>query len=384
MTVNRTIKVKISGSTKVDALLPVWLKCLNWLSKIVYETKEINSNRLHKAYYAKLREMGLPSQVACSATKTASAAYVAQKAKKRWSLAKFATPSIPVVWRHNFKQVRKGVSVLGEVIKIEDTRPLPAGVWKSSKVKLVNGQWYLLLVHELEVPEPKTEGCIVGVDMGVKRMLVATNSRNSETFFYHGGALNHRRSCIRRARAQTQSVGSRSARRLLKRMGTHEAAVTGHLIHDASKALVKYAVRVGARKIVVENLSNVRDNSLKTHKSHRAMVHRWPYYGMRIKIAYKAENVGIALQVVDPKNTSTTCPCCGHVARSNRNGLHFKCKRCLHRGDSDRIGSVNIRLRSVFTEQDFVETGRRRAPNGHGIANIDTKQPAFGGSPVLV
>jgi hypothetical protein len=48
----RTIKIKITGSTKADKILPVWLSAINWLSGIVFKTKETNSNRLHKANYA--------------------------------------------------------------------------------------------------------------------------------------------------------------------------------------------------------------------------------------------------------------------------------------------------------------------------------------------
>ena len=71
----RTVKLKISGSTKADGLLAVWLKAANWLSDIAFKTEELNSNRLAKAHYANLREMGLPSQLACSLCKTVCATY---------------------------------------------------------------------------------------------------------------------------------------------------------------------------------------------------------------------------------------------------------------------------------------------------------------------
>lgn len=314
--------------------------------------------------------MGLPSQLACSACKTVCAVYNAEMTQKQRNFAIFKKPVVPVIWKHGLNRTRKGVTLWGELITFDDPRPLPTGKWKDSKIKRVNGQWYLLLCYEVEIPEPKNEGCIVGVDMGIKRMLVATNSENSKTFFYHGGALNHRRSCIRRVRAQVQSVGSRSARRLLRRQSGHEAAVTGHLLHDASKALVRYAVGVRARKIVVENLSNIRDASLKKGKNLRSKVHRWPYADMKFKIAYKAAAVGIGLESVSPHNTSRGCPCCGHVSKNNRHGLHFECEKCHYKGDSDRVGSVNIRLRSVSREHNSLETGRRRAPKSNGTVDI--------------
>jgi len=239
---------------------------------------------------------------------------------------------------------------------------MPDGSWKDSKLKRVGKQWYLILAREVELPEPRAEGCIVGVDMGIKRMLVATNSATAKPFFYHGGELNHRRSCIRRTRAAVQSVGPKNSRRLLRRMSGNEAAVPGVLLHTASKALVSYAVEVGARKIVVEELANIRDSSLSKGKDLRSKVHRWPYADMRFKIAYKAAAVGIELEAVSPRNTSRGCSACGHVSASNRKGLHFCCQKCGHKDDADRQATKNIRARSVSIACNASETGSLKAP----------------------
>lgn len=367
----RTVKLKISGSTKADVNLELWLQSTNWLSSIVFKTKELNSNRLAKAYYVDLREKGLPSQLSCSACKTVCATYKSAKSNGRWHLSKFNRAVIPVVWKRDFNRTKKGVTLWGEVLTIHDSRPLPEGGWKDSKIKRVGDQWYLILAYEIEIPEPKTEGCIVGVDMGIKRMLVASNSKNAKPFFYHGGDLNHRRTCIRRTRAAVQSVGSKSSRRLLRRMSGNEAAVTEHVLHAASKALVGYAVEVGARRIVVENLENIRDSSLSKGKDLRSKVHRWPYASMRFYTAYKAQAVGIEVEGVSPRNTSRACPKCGHVSASNRKGLHFHCQKCGHKKDADLNASENIRLRSVSIAFNAVETGSFKAPESIGSVDID-------------
>lgn len=380
----RAVKLKIYGSTKADGLLTVWLKTANWISNIAFKTEELNSNRLAKAHYANLREMGLPSQLACSLCKTVCATYKAAKANQRWRLAKFSRAVMPVVWKRDFNRTQKGITLWGEILTIPDPRSLPDGAWKDSKIKRVGKQWFLCLTHEVEIPDPKTEGCIVGVDMGIKRMLVATNSTNPKTFFFHGGVLNHRRSCIRRTRAAVQSVGTKSSRRLLRRMSGHEAAVTGHLLHVASKALVGYAVEVGARKIVVEELTNIRDSSLSKGKDLRSKVHRWPYADMRFKIAYKAAAVGIEVEAVSPRNTSRACSACGHVSASNRKGLHFHCRKCGHKDDADRQASKNIRARSVSITCNAMETGSHKAPKSSGSVDISSGSCVPHGDLVLV
>ena len=66
----RTTKIKIKGSNKAPEIIKNYLRALNWLSSLVFNSKELNANRLAKAYYPTLREkFNLPSQLACSICK---------------------------------------------------------------------------------------------------------------------------------------------------------------------------------------------------------------------------------------------------------------------------------------------------------------------------
>jgi IS605 OrfB family transposase len=155
---------------------------------------------------------------------------------------------------------------------------------------------------------------------------------------------------------------------LLKRMSGHEAAVTVNLLHRASKQLVAYAVANDARTICLEDLTNIRDSSLSKGKDLRSKVHRWPYAKGQFCIAYKAAAVGIETEMVDPRNTSRGCPACGFVLSSNRRGLHFCCKKCGHKDDADRVGSRNIRMRSVVASHRVATTGSQQAPESSELA----------------
>ena len=117
--------------------------------------------------------------------------------------------------------------------------------WSDSKLKLVNGIWYLILTVEIEIPETKTSGSIVGVDSGQKNLLTAIDSKTGKTLYVDGGCLNHRRLRLRQTRARVASVGTRSAYRLLKRLSGREKSVTQELCHLASKRVVAFAQLVG-------------------------------------------------------------------------------------------------------------------------------------------
>lgn len=367
----RTTKIKITGTTKSDKIILDYLKAINWLSQIVFKTKELNSNRLSKAYYPILRDkFNLPSQIACSCCKHVTASYKTAKANKRWKMSIFTQKSIPIVWKRDFNKGRKGITLWGEILTCFG-KNIPETGWKDSKLKKIGNNFYILLCFEKEIIEPRKSGCIVGVDSGIKRMLVASNSLDNKVFFFSGSKLNHDRTCIRQRRSKIQAVGTRSSKRLLKRLSRKEAAITEHLMHVASKALTRYAVNSGAKIVVFEDLKNIRDASLEKGKNLREKIHRWPYSNLQFKTSYKLAEHGIQVSKVNPKNTSRGCPCCGNVEKSNRNGFEFFCKSCGYCGDADLTASINIRNRFVTKEHDSSVTGSVNPLKGFNlISNV--------------
>ena len=89
----RVIKLKFTGNHKADQILPNWLDACNWLSKIIYEQKDTNSNRLAKIYYGTVREkFSLPSQLTCTLFRTVTASYMAQKSKQPTQDSNYCQP----------------------------------------------------------------------------------------------------------------------------------------------------------------------------------------------------------------------------------------------------------------------------------------------------
>lgn len=357
----RTIKLKFNGTHKADQILPNWLNACNWLSKIVFDSKEINSNRLSQAHYKTVREkFNLPSQLACTLFRTVSATYKTQKTMKEWNLSIYKKHSVPVVWKRDFARNKKGVTLWADLITFDDPRTIPDN-WKDSKIFLKKGQWFLNLSYEIDIPEPLKKGVIVGVDQGIKRLFVATDS-NGNKLFNKANHLNHKLSNIRKTRAKVQAVGTRSSRQLIKRMSDHEASVTEHAVHVASKRLVQWAVSVRARKIVLEDLSNIREASLNKGKQLRSKVNRWPYALFTFFVTYKAATVGITVEQISPKNTSRMCHKCGHIDKSNRKGFTFKCTSCGYTADADWNASKNIAGRYMSIGLNSIDTGIRKHP----------------------
>jgi IS605 OrfB family transposase len=131
--------------------------------------------------------------------------------------------------------------------------------------------------------------------------------------------------------------------------------------------LTKYAEESNARIVVFEDLSNIREASLKKGKDLREKVCRWPYGSLQFKAGYKLAEKGIETTIVDPAYTSQTCPRCGHIAKGNRIGLQFQCMACGYRNDADLTASENIRDRQILREQGFRRIGTVNALERSGL-----------------
>ncbi len=63
----------------------------------------------------------------------------------------------------------------------------------------------------------------------------------------------------------------------------------------------------------------------------------------RRQLEYKTAWHGGYLVAVDPKNTSRTCPCCGHASKENRKTQAlFACVSCGYGNNADHVGALNI------------------------------------------
>jgi len=338
-----------------------YLTAANWLSQIVFDNKKTrNYASLAREFYGTVRgKFNLTSQLTCSLFRHVSAVYGAMKSKKQWHRVIFKKPTIPIVWKRDFNLTKKGLKIWGKLIPYR-CHTIPDGRWSDSKLKFIRGQWYLCLTIRIETPEPLTFGTIVGIDSGIKNIITAVDHKTNKTLYISGSEMNHRRLRIRQTRAKVASVGTKSAKRLLKRLSGHEAAVTQNMLHLASKRVVTWAKSVGARLIVMEDLTGVRRNSsgVKKHrnsKQNRAAINRWPFARMSFYIKYKAEAEGIGFETVSPSYTSQACPKCGHTEKANRNGLAFRCVACGYSDNADRVGAMNIALRSILRQQVFTE-----------------------------
>ncbi len=200
---------------------------------------------------------------------------------------------------------------------------------------------------------------------------IATDSDGNS---YSGAKVNGIRNRYARLRSKLQAKGTKSAKRLLKKRSRKESRFAKDVNHRISKELVQRAKDTG-RGIALENLKGIRER-VTVRKAQRRQHHSWSFYDLRQKIEYKAAIAGVPVVLIDPRNTSRTCPVCGCVDKRNRPSQSvFSCIQCGFSGHADTIAAGNIARRAAVNQpnagRDEVKAGsselRPSAPASHPL-----------------
>ncbi|USK72581.1 RNA-guided endonuclease InsQ/TnpB family protein [Peribacillus asahii] len=359
-TITAKIQIYVSDNQteSLKATTNTYRKACNWLSKHVFETKNLNQVSLNDLHYTDLRnQFGLKSQMAQSVMKTVVARYKSAKSNGHdWSLINFKLPEYDLVWNRDYSltQNQFSVNTLDGRIKLKYERKAMKkyfnGTWKFGTAKLIHKhqKWFLHIPMTKEFTELDYSNVnhIVGVDLGIN-FLATTYDSQGKTTFYDGRVVKHKRGKSKATRKQLQIRQTPSARKKLKQIGSRENRYVTDVNHQITKALIdKYPK---GTLFVLEDLTGVRSATEKVRVNYRYVSVSWTFYQFRQMLEYKAKMNGQKVIVVDPKYTSQTCPKCGHVEKANRNKkIHtFCCKNCQYTSNDDRIGAMNLHRKGI-------------------------------------
>jgi IS605 OrfB family transposase len=333
----------------------------NWISEQAWTTQTFNMTRLHHlAYYTVRSEFDLGSQIAVRCIGKVIQAYQKDKQTKRLfkKLGGIAFDSHNLTFRTE-KQKVVIWSVGGRL-----TIPFTAGAsqlallqHQSGESDLIyrKGEFYLFTTCDVPDDTPIDVEGFLGVDLGVKNIAV-----DSDGTIHSARRLLNVRHRHRRLRKKLQKKGTKAAQRLLKHLSGKEQRFARDVNHCISKQLVNIA-KGTQRGIALEDLKGIRDR-VNVPRKRRDELHSWSFAQLRSFVDYKAERWGVPMVLVDPRNTSRTCPCCGCVDKRNRSSqATFSCISCGHVAHADYIAAVNISRRGSVNAPDV--TGRLGRPS---------------------
>ena len=320
----------------------------DWLGRVGADAKMTRQYDLHRIGYAEMRaRFGLAAQVAVRCIgKVADAFKIGDKSEPRTFRRHAAQPYDERIFR--FLPGQDAVSIWTLVGRSrvafacgDRQRDMLARAKGQVDLMLVRGKWMLAATCDVDDVAAFVPADVRGVDLGVVNLAVDDKGR---TFSGEQVERVRRRRQIRRR--ALQKIGTRSAKRALRRASGKQARFQRHTNHTISKAIVAVAERDRAA-IALEDLEGIRDRVQATRRQ-RARLHNWGFHELRTLIGYKAALAGVSVLLVDPRNTSRQCACCGLIDKKNRpNRDTFKCIGCGFADSADHNAAVNIRQRGL-------------------------------------
>jgi len=377
--ITKTIVCKLKvGEKEKEALLKtmeLFREACNYISKVAWKQKCFNSVALHHLTYRKVREkFKLPSNLCIEARDRVAKSYKTDKSK----LHEFKALSMDLDDRlFSIKQKEDKFLVSIATIKGRVKCELDIGDYQRQYLENAkptyatlhyrNKTFFLHIAIDKEVPEPKGSNP-VGVDVGIKHLLVASNG-----FKVKGGNIIRQRQHFRKLRQELQKKRTWSAYRKLKQLSGIEKRWVNTILHQITREFVN-SLKEGD-VVVMERLNGIR-NRVKVRREQRWILHSWAFRKLQQYIEYKALERGIPVVYVEAKNTSITCPRCGCVDKRNRRTQSlFRCVKCSFQHNADMVGALNL-ANKFRSEQARAEWGVVNRPDAGMSDNLSYDSPA--------
>jgi putative transposase len=241
------------------------------------------------------------------------------------------------------------------------------GELRNVTVSQSGGQWFVSIQTEREIAKPiHPSASIIGIDVGITRFATLSDGSFIEPL---NSFKKHEQRLARYQRAMSRKVkfsnNWKRAKARVQRIHTRIANVRRDFLHKCSTTISQNHVMIVIEDLQVRNMSkSAAGSSEAPSKNVRAKsglnksILDQGWFEFRRQLAYKQAWRGGDVLVVPPRNTSRTCPCCGHVSAENRQTqARFACVACGYENHADVVGAINIlgRGMKLFEGQDTAD-----------------------------
>ena len=226
------------------------------------------------------------------------------------------------------------------------------GELRNVTVSQSGGKWFTSIQTQREVQQPlPTATSAIGIDVGIARFATMSD----EGFIAPLGSFKkHQQRLARYQRRMCRKVkfskNWKKDKARVQKIHTHIANARKDFLHKATTTISQNHALVCIEDLQVCNMSRSAKGNSEQHgkkvrqKSglNRAILDQgWGEF--RRQLAYKVGWKGGMLQAVPAHHTSQTCPCCGHVAKENRQTqAKFLCASCGYENHADVVGAINV------------------------------------------
>jgi len=216
--------------------------------------------------------------------------------------------------------------------------------WKEVHVKYVSGKIYVSIVFEFRY-EPYVPRGIIALDINLRTVTAYDGSevRRFRTRFVDALSRKKRAEELQKKYAKRWRYNEKILNRI---RALHRKA--RNIVVDWCWKLAKQVALKALKKgcaIALENLEGLRKRVNSEDDATAWKFTMFAYRRLQHSIISKAIEYGVPIIIVDPRNTSSTCPRCGEkLVYIHRLAV---CNRCGFKADRDSVGAMNIWLRAL-------------------------------------
>lgn len=351
-----TIKLKIPYNKPLIDTIKTYSQAIQFISDRGFNSKVSNRYKLHHlAYYEARERFALPSQFIINAIRVASQSLKSTKTNK--GSQPIYKEIMPLdfdkrTFTFSFDKVR--ISTMDKRINIPID--IPEYYWKYldwnyQTMQIVFDKRKRMFLHitfsrDITIPKDFLTD-FKGIDVGINNIAVT-----SDKLFFNSKHTKFIKSKYRYLRSRLQSKGTRSSRKLLRKISGREKRFMRQCNHEISKQIVN-SCQAGTT-IAMEDIKGIR--GCRVNKKQRYWLNNWSFYQLRQFIDYKAKLKGCRVILVNPYRTSKRCSKCGSL-NTIRKGSDFHCLNCFYHLNADLNASFNIKWlgKSLTTKADVTQ-----------------------------
>ena len=226
------------------------------------------------------------------------------------------------------------------------------GAAKNITVSANGGKWFVSIQTEREVEQPVHPATsIIGIDVGITRFATLSDGSHIEplnTFRKHQQRLaRYQRAMSRKTKF---SSNWKKAKARVQKIHTRIANARRDFLHKTTTTISKNHAIVCIEDLQVRNMSKSAAGSsdspgrnVKAKSGLNKSILDQGWFEFRRQLEYKQVWLGGFVLAVPARNTSRTCPACGHVSADNRQTqAKFACVDCGYENNADMVGAINV------------------------------------------
>lgn len=225
------------------------------------------------------------------------------------------------------------------------------GTIKNVTVSQSCGKWFVSIQTEREIEPPIPQGGAVGIDLGITRFATLSDGSFLEPLNSFKKMENKLRKTQRALSRKTKfSNNWKKTKAKIQRIHSRIGNARRDYLHKATTRISKNHAIVCVEDLKVRNLSKSAAGSVdqpgkqvqaKSGLNKAILDQGW--FEFRRQLDYKISWRGGHLIAAPPRNTSRTCPACGHVSADNRQTqARFACVECGYENHADMVGAINV------------------------------------------